>query len=93
MILNIESFELSLHIQLFKPFETGNTNPNNPDEGGVPLANNNKKNLGEMHLNGNIKPECRDDADEVKGAMLFAALQNEAPEHQKSDENYEPPQE
>ncbi|HOP75484.1 MAG TPA: hypothetical protein PLC07_10610 [Bacillota bacterium] len=57
------------------------------------MANNNKKNLGEMHLNGNIKPECRDDADEVKGAMLFAALQNEAPEHQKSDENYEPPQE
>jgi len=51
-----------------------------------------KKNLGEMHLGGNSKPECWNDADEVKGAMLFTALQNETAGQQKSNEDAEPPQ-
>lgn len=50
-----------------------------------------EKKLGEMHLNGNLKEECRDDADEIKGAMLFAALINEKTEHQTPDENNSSP--
>lgn len=68
----------------------GHTNPNTL-RGGDPLAKK-SKNLEETHLNGNLKEECRGDADELKGAMLFAALQNESAEHQKPDENFEPPQ-